>query len=69
MIEFTNDEFLSINYNKYEDTIQVKTVKKNKILEVLKKNKFLISLLSIGLSFVLINVFLVYNFFKILASL
>ena len=69
MIEFTNDEFLSINYNKYEDTIQVKTIKKNKILEVLKKNKFLVSVLSIGLSFVLINVFLVYNFFKILASL
>lgn len=69
MIEFTNDEFLSINYNKYEDTIQVKTVKKNKILEVLKKNKFLVSVLSIGLSFVLINVCLIYNFFKILASL
>ena len=65
MIDITKDEFWDNNYQEVEK----KEVKNNKLLNLIKKHKFItVLLISLGI-LMTINIVLIYNFFKILMNI
>ena len=65
MIDNTKDEFWETNYQEVEK----KEVKNNRLLSIIKKNKFIaVLLISFGI-LMTINTVLIYNFFNILMNM
>jgi len=65
MVDITKEEFWE---NKYEE-VSKKEKEKNKIKEIILKNKIIVTLLGIFGILMAINTILIYNFFKVLTNM
>jgi len=65
MVDITKEEFWE---NKYEE-VSKKEKEKNKIREIILKNKIIVTLLGIFGILMAINTILIYNFFKVLINM
>ena len=63
-MEYAKDEVFSIKYNSKKDKLEYK--KTNKILNIIRKNRFITLLVIFGGLFSTINFILIYYFFNIL---
>lgn len=65
MVDITKEEFWE---NRYQEVTQ-REGKENKLIKIIKNNKFITTLLiSLGI-LMTINTILIYNFFKILSNM
>lgn len=66
IMEYAKDEVFGI---KYQGDITYQVKKKNKLLELIKRNYFVSGLAVIGSIFCLINVLLIYHFVNLLGEI
>lgn len=69
-MEYARDKIFTIRYNKLEDKLEYcnDTNVGSRIQKFLKRNSFIISVVSIGILFSIINVVLIVNFFNLIVN-
>lgn len=65
-MELTKDDFINLKYNRYKNTLEVKKPKRK---SVFARHKVITGVLGITAIFIGINLYLIYQFFNILATL
>lgn len=66
-MEYAKDEVFTIRYNVDKDKLEYEN--KHKYLNFIKKYRVITLLISLGISFSIINFVLIYNFFNLLKTI
>lgn len=66
-MEYAKDEVFSIKYNVKKDKLEYSNM--NKCISFVKKYKVITLLVSLGITFSIINFVLIYNFFNLIRTI
>ncbi|MFR8103915.1 MAG: hypothetical protein ACLU8F_02350 [Clostridia bacterium] len=66
-MEYAKDEIFSIEYDEKEDTIRIK--RKRRFLDIIRQNKFIVSIVLLGVVLSIVDSILISNFVKLLSTL
>lgn len=66
-MEYAKDEVFSIRYNAEKDKLEFKH--RHKLITFLRKYRVMTLLLSLGITFSIVNFVLIYNFFNLIKTI
>jgi hypothetical protein len=68
-MDYANDEIFSIRYNQYEDKLELDHKKNKRVLNLVKSNKVLSTLILLTMIAIGVNIIFMNQFFHILLNM